>query len=641
MRRMLAGLFPATVLAIAGIVASTAPLQSAPFSRGVVSSGDNYQGPCDVVTCDEAYSFARAMTRSYTGNLFLLTRLSDGATLNVGQVNHVVDTSGIPAFCAKTTCVYTLYAQINGNTLTGPQQGPTFNGGLCVPGGTACAPIYFVDPSTGLPITRTIYPSQLYSGDTAAAGITGGTNAVSVYSYGRNEGYSGGAGFFGPAHPFNHAEDIPGSDFLPGNTYNNTGAYSQCSTSTSFCVKIDIEILMSDGADYSPTTKQNLSVMATWDGIAATDTITVYTNSATPIYSHSPPAVAIDVGLINTGHITTLRVGGGGDGYHVDSIFREGLVTNSALTAADYTAIDANARAFYDARSPDVCASTADYGYYWLSSGGLNSVDQSIGSTLVGYALRRMSASYWGPIADLRNAVGTVNTYGPDTTPGSCLIDPAAKVFCDANPPCTVAKLYHQTTYSSQNVGNVPDTKLDAAQATAAAQPEVKWNALNGLPTMVFAGAQTLCTPTLGSNDSYIDVFGVVAKRTSTTTANAVLNIAGAGTHLGFGGANQATGAFTSTVTGSQTDGTFHSLIHEVANGTATLYVDNVSVGSNAAGYPSVGTTAICLGSTNGSNFFTGELAEATAGANGIPGALNAGTDALTLYAKQHSAWGI
>jgi hypothetical protein len=68
---------------------------------GPSSTPPYYLGPCDVIRggCAEAYSVTRAMKASYAGPLFQLVRLSDNVTLNVGQTNHVVDTSGIPTFC--------------------------------------------------------------------------------------------------------------------------------------------------------------------------------------------------------------------------------------------------------------------------------------------------------------------------------------------------------------------------------------------------------------------------------------------------------------------------------------------------------------------------------------------------------------
>lgn len=635
LRRFLAGLSP---IAIAAVLASVAPLpvNSALFLRGgaTTSTPPAYTGLCDLAPCDVAYSVTRSPTRSYSGPLFKLW--NGTTTLDVGQdSNHVVDLSGVPAFCASKNCRYAgFYDAINGNFLP-----PSLNVG---PGAGCigvdpylCAAPFFIDPETGLPIVVTVNPSQYYTGDSPATGLIGGTHAVGVYWYGRNEGTSSCCGFFGPAHSVS-AGNTPGTDFLPALQNGSAGFGGSCSDGEHVCSHLDIEIFMDDGADYAPTTLQNISNLWTWDGAAATNTLKDYVNSATPIYSASP----VSGTSINWG--TTIRLGGGGDLSHVNSFWREGVITNSLFSASDYTALHDNIMSFYASRSPDVCASTADYRYYWHNGSQGTSGDMGISATLVGYALRRMSASYWGPIADLRDAAGTVNTYGPDTTPGSCKIDPAAKVFCDLHPPCTVAKAYHQTTFSTVDIGNIPDIKLDAAQATPAAQPEVKWNGLNGLPTMVFAGAQELCTPALGSNlSSYIDVFSVVAKRTSTTTTNAVLNVASSGSYLGFGGANQTTGVFTSTVTGTQTDGAFHSLIHEIANGTATLYVDNVSVGSGAASYPTMDAGPICLGSKNGSSFFTGELAEATAGVNGIPGVVTAEVTAAALYAKQHSAWGI
>ena len=162
-----------------------------------------YTGPCDLVSCAEAVSVTRSMKSSYTGNLFQLVRTSDSTTLNVGQVNQAADLSGILAFClntGNTVCnIATVYGQINGNNLTPPNSQGGFSPAACVTA-TGCAPPFFLDPGTGLPIARTLFPTILYN-TSSATGLTGGTAAASIYNYMRNEAWStccGGG--FGYAH---------------------------------------------------------------------------------------------------------------------------------------------------------------------------------------------------------------------------------------------------------------------------------------------------------------------------------------------------------------------------------------------------------------------------------------------------------
>src|ERR1019366_5699772 len=88
-------------------------LVSAWFPHG----NGGYKGPCDQVSCDEAYSVTRSLKASYSGPLFQLWNGS--TTLDIGQTNHIADMTTWSAFCSgvQSNCkVSKIYAQIH----TGP-----------------------------------------------------------------------------------------------------------------------------------------------------------------------------------------------------------------------------------------------------------------------------------------------------------------------------------------------------------------------------------------------------------------------------------------------------------------------------------------------------------------------------------------
>ena len=95
-------------------------------------------GPCDLLAsatpCVAAYSTTRALYAAYTGNLYQVTRQSDGTTTNIAVLTDGTGYAAAAiqdAFCANTTCTITrIYDQSSKhNDLT-----------LAPPGGAASGP---------------------------------------------------------------------------------------------------------------------------------------------------------------------------------------------------------------------------------------------------------------------------------------------------------------------------------------------------------------------------------------------------------------------------------------------------------------------------------------------------------------------
>ena len=644
----------AYLLGSMALTLSSRPADAQRIFNGGASSGSStqphlYIGPCDQVSCAEAYSVTRAMTEAYTGALFQLGRVSDGTTMDVPQFNHRANIwgysnqTGVTTFCNLTYCyINKVYGQINGNDLTPPSSVIGAISALCTAAPSTspyCAPPFFIDPPSGLPTIRTLTPSVLYNGGGAATGFIGEGHAVSVLFYGRNEGWSSCCGAFGPAHAFN-APDVTGEDFLPGLGYGNGHTYVNCTTSTSVCAPLDIEGY-SQGSDYLPQVNAPFFNAWTYDGTGATNTLTEYVNSPVPTYTGTPVHGAV----MNTGQ--TIRIGGGGDGTHVDGIFQEGLITNTVLSPANIASILSNVNAFYLSRTPSPCQSTGDFGYSSTPASG----PAALSSTWAAYGLRRMSASQFGPIADLTDSEASpvTHTYGPAAS--GCGLEPAAAAFCAANAPCYVTKLYNQGTWTSQQTGNVHDTDLDLVQATTANAPTVTFNALNGLPVMTFSGSQYICGGTLGatSGGAFVSYFAMVAQRTGNTSANnVVVSFGNSGYGIGFGNTSGKSYASigAGVVSGTQAEGSWHSLVYDVTGTPSpyavTFYTDGASSATTTqTAYPGPNTQKICIGEEGGGSYpLIGNIAEVTFGATAVPGGLYATTQEPLIFSLEKAAWG-
>ena len=168
-RRRRTGVAAVAAVALVGVFsAAGTSAQAAPSSRS--------QGPCDIYAaggtpCAAAYSTTRALYGSYTGPLYQVMRVSDGATKNIGVVRASgTDAGGYAnsaqqdAFCANATCLISkIYDQSpNHNDLTqaprGAFSGPALGGQNNLPVATM-APVtlsahkvygVFIEPGMGL-----------------------------------------------------------------------------------------------------------------------------------------------------------------------------------------------------------------------------------------------------------------------------------------------------------------------------------------------------------------------------------------------------------------------------------------------------------------------------------------------------------
>lgn len=608
------------------------------------SSGAAYTGPCDVslsAPCAEGYDVARAVTSTYSGPLFQV--YNGTTTTDIGQTaQHTANLSTLFTACANSsTCVISkVYAQIGGsaNDLRPYLTSDGGNGSITCTGTYSCAPPVTIDPTNGLPAIATPFPTALYNSTTGET--WGGANPTSVFAYTNLAAQSACCGFFGIAHASASA-DTAGTDFLPGLTYGSGHTYSNCSTSTAVCAMLDIELYMNDGADVT-FSLSNASYMTTTAGGAGT--ITTYWNNATPIYAAVPKSGT----TLNIGKYP--RVGGGGDMSHVYSVMQEGFIASAAWGATDFTNLSTNVSAFYGARSKGACSATADLDWRFEPNGGQVANNGQL-SAYLGYSLRRLRASYYGPIATLRRASdNTTQTFGPDAS--GCGIDStAASSFCSGT-TCYVQTLYNQGTFNGANVGNAHDSKQDLTQATTASQPSVNFTGLNGYPTIAFNGSQFLCSGNPQTNNlGGITAIGWVAKRTGATSGySAVMNVGGGDQSLGFANASGTLYAFLGTLLsgGAYTEGHWHSAVYEqlsTSTGGLTLYGDNTSIGTGTySAWKNVGDTApMCMGVDDSSGTFqyylTGEVAEVVVIGQNNPagGGL---TERSAIFTAQQSSWG-
>lgn len=563
---------------------------------GGVASAAPYVGPCDLtsVSCATAYSLSRAMSAAYTGNLFKLGRASDSTTLTVGQVNHLADLSGVYNF-AKGTEIFVIerYDHIGSNTKFSARSDMPSTLPACNNATFVCAPEFLLDPATGKPVIRTTYPTGFALAlDGVSTGINAGNNAMSQWLYGTNAGYTSCCGT--PSlgtHSWAEANTI-GTYFGLWNSYGNVDdSFFSCSTSTSQCVGNSWESADRDGADFSGSGNLVLASMGTYDGAAATNTIKIYANSATPVYTKSPPCPVINtapclygVNTINVGkHI---HDGFGGDTSQIDKVTYEEIISNGVLTAADFTALKNDADTFY-AASPPTCAGVAGLSMAWNPTGAHDTYAQYYNS-LYAYGLYQMRADYWGPIADLRDALGTTNTYYPASS--GCVIDTAAATFCAANPPCTLAKEYNQGTFSPSAKMH-RDSAADAVQAVVANQPIVTFSSLNGKPTIDTSGGRFLKTGLI-SVTMLPTIISAVAKRTGNFTSfqEIISTYPDFPTILGYSNGADTVNTYdgVTSVTSTASDSHWHSIVAEADNtggGAGRLYVDNVGGGTEGTGW--------------------------------------------------------
>jgi hypothetical protein len=284
------------------------------------------------------------MTGAYTGNLYQLTRISDSATLDVGQTGHVVDLSTYAAFCASTTCYWTkIYAQIHpgSNDLVSSTASP--NG--CNFGTLTCATPFNIETATSLPVLHPSTPAEYFiSGDAAANGIIGGAAAASIVLNGKNRVTQAACcNVFGMDHRYDAAQ-TPGTDFGLVLSY-GTGGLAACLTAATYCLSTDLE-LSGNGSDYGGSIVAPINVIATVNHDGAGLNSTGYLNGHL-VFSQTPGAT------INAG--TRLHLFGGGDfSQPALADVRELMVTNTQMSSGDEAIVRANMKAFYSGLSfPD------------------------------------------------------------------------------------------------------------------------------------------------------------------------------------------------------------------------------------------------------------------------------------------------
>ena len=295
------------------------------------------------------------MTRNYTGPLFQLVNVNTGVTLDIGQTaQKKADTSTWSTFCRGQTAVCRIskyYSQIHGgaNNLT-PDVGVN---AFCMSAPTInCASPFAIEAATGLFVADVVEPAKfsLGSSDNAAVGINGRKEPNTVMMNGQvppsTNGICGGS--FGLSHVCTTSSCVDTSNTLNeiGFFYGTTGSIA-CGTATNWCSEADYEGQGDHGPDIA--TQANIILMAsvlpntsdfTYATIGILNGVTQWNN--TRITGGSPGMV---LG-------TRLRLGAGGDFCQPSPIiFREGLITNTQMTAGDEAALRANMVTFYSGLS--------------------------------------------------------------------------------------------------------------------------------------------------------------------------------------------------------------------------------------------------------------------------------------------------
>lgn len=311
------------------------------FSQ-VQAHSTNYTGPCDLVTCAEAYSVDRAMTVNYSGPLFQLW--NGTTTKDVGQtILRAADLTGVSSFCGGTpgSCLYAkFYAQMQGShndliasTVAAPSGGPN-----CTASTYVCAAPFAIEAATGLPIINTgALQEYALTNDQNSIGITStGSSSVSIVYNGISVTTNNFCcGVFGITHQAS-VSNVKGTDFSIVLAFGNAGL-AFCQTSATYCIGIDEE-LAGDVFDYG-STSINLIGVVTYNISTNIVTGTVNTHS---IFSLSPP----DGNTLNSG--IAVHFGGGGDlSQPAPATMREALVTNTALTSGQQSNIYSNMASFF------------------------------------------------------------------------------------------------------------------------------------------------------------------------------------------------------------------------------------------------------------------------------------------------------
>lgn len=357
---------------LACLLASPAAMGAGFFHRGASPASAPILTPCDLVTCSEAYSLVRAMRVGYTGPLF---QLSNGTTtLDVGQVNHIVDLSTWSAFCGgvQSNCKYAkIYAQIQGHvndlraaTLVTNMTPLGPSGVTCVTADPyVCAAKFQIEVASGYPVATLgigVSPDLgEYVIGTTDVPITGVNPAGgSMTEWGNMQTLNTGpdgvftcCGFWGLTHVWNAtAGNYNYSDYTTWLAF-GTGAYC---TANHWCFTADLEQY---SASYGLTLKStgpniNLNFITMLNHDQPTNTMCGTINGKPGLATDgtTPCPLASPVGFPSaTWPIAYLHLGGGGDlTQPAPVVWREGLLMNTAMSLTDEARVRNATKQFFN-----------------------------------------------------------------------------------------------------------------------------------------------------------------------------------------------------------------------------------------------------------------------------------------------------
>ena len=239
-----------------------------------------------------------------------------------------------------------------------------------------------------------------------------------------------------------------------------------------------------------------------------------------------------------------------------------------------------------------------------------------------GWSLRRLNASYAGPLVRLKRDDGALSYFNANAA-GTGL-DPAANSWCTtAGHSCRVAEWPCQASVTPAQEGTwsaAHDTSgCPTLTPPSGTGPQLTFNSLNGQPTLHFdrsLGNWGLCHTTMNGMAHYWSAAAVARQATASSSKATVVGMNGGSTELGFV-SSAGTWTTMSTVPGTSAAGAtaakWHSLIGTNNYGAGALYLDGVASAQAPVG-DALGGPTLCVGqaSTTGADGFTGDVAEVT-----------------------------
>ena len=602
-----------------------------------------YTSGCSGSTCTVNLS----QTSGSAGSPLTITAYS---VLDVGfQSNGAWDESTWQPFCYGVAClVEKIFNQGSGGS-TNDLLAAEVSGGAavnlnCTASIIVCAPLFVIDTSTDTPMAFTMGSqmgvfADVYSGHGTSGFPAAGTNAsVMVDAFNI---YASGCcgGVYGFTEP-NPNSIIAGGMFALGfATGTGSGGPVNCSSSSVVCFLADTE---GNGDPDSPagwgTYDSGTFLRGVWELQYTSSTNTSSGNfNGAQIWASSPPANPASA------RETWLRIGSGGDRSWLPAAFSDGLITADVSSHAAAVTKLSN---FYAGRSSSICQGSLDLSWFMPNAGfggaggGVSSAPATVGNGLSGWGPRPLSDWYTGPILTVQNGggSGSIQTFSGV----GCDIDPAINTFCSGG--CLVNTMFNQAwALGVGNAhGNVRQTSVDVS-ATGSARPSLTLNSLNGQPTLHFSGAQQMCTsvtPLFPVRGTYSVDAAIVARRTGAFTTLQTPLWTDSLLYAGFA-AVANTAAFRSGVTATisgVSDSHWHLLdVQSIGSTGGTAFVDGTGTPES---FTTIGgiSSKYCIGASNGSNFFTGDLAEAVMIYDGtFNGTTN---NAPALLTNEEAFWG-